>query len=177
MIVVGSDENDDPAFVRTVQSTVAFYLRNRVPNYIAIIKVDHWFDFKWRQFSHKIFGALGIWRETLRFPPFHPNRIVEEFHFEINGEGYERIERYLHVFQPSSENAQHKLRRNQAVYVWFSGGTKGGNQASLMIYDFPDKTQYSWYASFIRGSDHDDWRIRKTEGISKAELGMIISDV
>ncbi|HNU06991.1 MAG TPA: hypothetical protein PKO33_04435, partial [Pyrinomonadaceae bacterium] len=92
-----------------------------------------------------------------------------------DGEQYYRIERYSHIFQPSSENAQRKIRRNRALYVWFSGDTKSGNQASLMIYDFPDETQNSWYASFLKGSHRADWQVRKTDGISRAELGMMIS--
>lgn len=153
-----------------------FYLRNYEPKYVVIIKVDHWFDFKWRQFSHKIFGAMGVWREPLRIPPFNPNRIIEEFHFENTGEEFCRSVVFSHIFQSSSENAQRKIRRDRSIYVWFSGNTAEGNHASLMLYNFPEGTQSSWYASFLKNSDDGNWRIRKTDGISRAELLGFIRD-
>lgn len=168
MIQLFPDKNDDENFVGMVERIINAGLNLNQPAEVFIVKVDHWFDFKWRQFSHKIFGALGIWRERLRVPPFIPDRIVEEAYFEKAENRYVRTDEYfVHIYQTSSDNAIRKIKRRSAIYVWFSGDTANNTQASLMIYAFKKDFQNSWYVSFIKKAD---WQVYKTDNISKAEV-------
>lgn len=168
MIELSATENEDVRFVAMVERVLNFEIRTVDPKAVFVTKVDHWFDFKWREFSHKIFGGLGIWREPLRIPPFIPDRIVEERHFVKKRKRYEFAGRVrLHIYQPSSKNAERKINRKSAIYLWYSGDTVNANQGSLMIYSFGKESQNSWYASFAR---KDSWQIYKTDNISKAEV-------
>lgn len=168
------DEKDDQNFIDSIQRIVNFGVRLTEPDDVFLIKVDHWFDFKWREFSHKIFGALGVWRSPLRVPPFIPDRIVEERHFRKNGKNYEQKSPYkLHFYQTSSENALRKINRRSAVYVWFSGDTINHSKGSLMVYTFGKDFQNSWYVSFTLKTD---WQIYKTDNISKAEVKSMMNN-
>jgi hypothetical protein len=174
MIEIQSNINDDKTFVGFVEQILNVGVNLNQPEDIFIIKVDHWFDFKWRQFSHKIFGALGVWHDPLRVPPFVPDRIVEEVYFEKTGQNYKRKEiSPLHFYQPSAENAQRKINDKSAVFIWFSGDTVNNSQASLMVYTFKEDFQNSWYVSFIKKTD---WQIYKTDNISRAEIKAMLEN-
>lgn len=171
MIDISPSENDDKNFIEIVGRILQFEVKFAQPEDVFVTKVNHWFDFKWRGFSHKILGALGVWREPLRIPPFIPDRIIEEKHFQKIGENYELKDLYqLHIYQQSSENAERKINRKSAIYLWFSSDTTNNSQGSLMIYKFDKDSQDSWYVSFIK---KPDWQIYKTDNISKAELKSI----
>ena len=174
MLKISPNENDDKNFIELVEQILRAEVVFTQPKDVFIIKVDHWFDFKWREFSHKIFGALGVWRKPLRVPPFIPDRIVEEAHFQKIGKSYKREVPYrLHIYQHSSENAERKINRKSALYVWFSGDTVSKSQGSLMVYRFANETQNSWYSSFVKKAD---WQIYKTDNISKAEIKSMMKD-
>lgn len=172
MIEIITSQNEDRNFVRLVEQILNVGISLIEPKDVFITKVDHWFDFKWREFSHKIFGALGIWREPLRIPPFIPDRIVEESYFEKVGKKYISKDLYrLHIYQPSSENAERKINRKSAIYLWYSGETANYSQGSLMTYSFTEDSQNSWYASFLKKKD---WQIYKTDNISRAEINAML---
>jgi hypothetical protein len=172
VIEIISSKNEDKTFVGLVERILYTGISLTEPKDVFITKVDHWFDFKWREFSHKIFGALGVWRNTLRIPPFIPDRIVEESYFGKIGKEYIRKDLYrLHIYQSSSENAERKIKRKSAIYLWYSGDTANKTQGSLMVYTFCKDSQNSWYASFIKKKD---WQIFKTDNISKAEINAML---
>ena len=174
MIEILPTENDDKNLVRLVEQIFNAGVRLNQPNEVFIVKVDHWFDWKWREFSHKVFGALGIWRNPLRIPPFIPDRIIEERHFERVGKTYRQKDGFkLHIYQHSDENVQRKIKRTSAIYVWYSGDTMNNSQASLMVYTFNGEFQNSWYVSFTKKSS---WQIYKTDNISKAEVKLMIEN-
>lgn len=174
MIDILSSESDDKDFIKIVEQVLDVGVNLGRPEEVFIIKVDHWFDFKWREFSHKIFGALGVWRKPLRVPPFIPDRIIEETYFQRIGESYQRENlNPLHIYQPSEGNARRKINRKSASFIWYSGETNSNSQASLMIYFFTKDFQNSWYVSFIKKSD---WQIFKTDNISKAEVKSMIEN-
>ena len=174
MIKLLLNKNDDKNFIGLVKQIINVEAQFAQPEDVFIIRVDHWFDFKWREFSHKIFGALGVWRSPLRIPPFIPDRIIEENHFHKNGKIYEQKTPYkLHIYQHSDENAKRKINRKSAIYIWFSGYTLNNSQGSLMVYRFAKDSQTSWYVSFIKKTD---WKIYKTDNISKAEVKSMIDN-
>jgi hypothetical protein len=174
MIEILPSKTDNKKFIGLVEQILHDEVKFAQPEDIFITKVDHWFDFKWRGFSHKTFGELGVWRDPLRIPPFIPDRIIEEVYYQKIGKSYERNDHYrLHIYQNSAENAERKINRKSAVYIWFSGETANNSQGSLMIYRFGKDIQNSWYASFIKKVE---WQIYKTDNISKAEINSMIEN-
>jgi hypothetical protein len=174
MIEILPAENDDKNFIGLVEQISNVGINLTQPEEVFIIKIDHWFNFKWKSFSHKIFGALGVWRDELRIPPFIPDRVVEETFFQKIGEVYEtKSANPLHIYQPSENNARRKIKRKSALFVWFSGETTKNSQGSLMIYTFSKDFQNAWYVSFIKKSD---WQIYKTDNISKTEAKAMIEN-
>jgi hypothetical protein len=174
MIEILPSKTDDKIFVGLINQILQTEISFVEFEDIFITKVDHWFDLKWRAFSHKMFGELGVWREPLRIPPFIPDRIVEETYFQKVGKSYVPKDLYqLHIYQPSSKNAERKINRKSALYIWFSGNTLSNSQGSLMIYKFTKELQNSWYVSFIKKTE---WQIYKTDNISKAEVKGIIKN-
>ena len=172
MIEILPSQNEDKKFVGLVEQILNTGISLTEPNDVFVTKVDHWFDYKWRKFSHKVFGAVGVWREPLRIPPFIPDRIVEEAYFEKVEKRYIYKDLYrLHIYQPSSENADRKIRRESATFLWYSGDTANNTLGSLMIYTFGKDFQNSWYVSFIKKTD---WQIYKTDNISRAEIKAMI---
>jgi hypothetical protein len=172
MIKLLPTKNDDKNFVTLIEQVLLYEVSFTQSEDIFITKIDHWFDFKWRGFSHKIFGEMGVWRDPLRIPPFIPDRIIEEIYFQKTGESYVQKDLYqLHIYQNSAENAERKINSKSAVYIWFSGDTSNNSQGSLMIYKFAQDSQTSWYVSFIKKTD---WQIYKTDNISKAEVKAMI---
>lgn len=174
MIEILPGENDDKSFTGLVKQILNVGVNLGEPEEVFIIKVDHWFDFKWLTFSHKIFGALGVWREPLRIPPFIPDRIIKEVYFQKIGKGYEQTSsNSLHIYQPSENNARRKIKRQSAIFAWFSGETENNSQGSLMIYTVSENFQNAWYVSFIKKTD---WQIYKTYKIAKAEVKAMIEN-
>lgn len=172
MIEIEQSENDDINFIQIVERILNAEIRTTEPKYVFITKVDHWFDFKWRTFSHKIFGELGVWREPLRIPPFIPDRIIEENYFEKSGENYSLKDIHqLHIYQNSAENAERKINLISALYIWFSGKTRDNSQGCLMVYKFGIDTQESWYISLLKKKH---WQIYKTDNISNSVVKFMI---
>lgn len=174
MIEILPSENDDKGFIKIVEQILDVGVNLGCPEEVFVIKVDRWFDFKWRAFSHKIFGAIGVWREPLRIPPFIPDRIVEQCYFQKVEENYQRKNSNpIHIYQHSDWNAIRKIKRKSAIYIWYSGETAKNSQASLMNYFFKDDFQNSWYVSFTKKSE---WQIYKTSNISKGEIKSMIEN-
>lgn len=174
MIEISLSENDDKKFVEIVAQVLNVGVNLTQPEEVFIVKTDHWFDFKWRGFSYKTIGALGVWRNPLRVPPFIPDRIVEQTYFQKVGEIYRQAEsKPLHTYQQSENNAQRKIDRQSALFIWFSSATVLNSQASLMVYTFSKDFQNSWYVSYVKKSD---WQIYKTDNISKASVKSMIEN-
>lgn len=174
MIEILASENDDKDFVQIVERIFNAGLKLGNPEEVFIIKVDHWFDFKWLAFSHKTLGALGVWSKPLRIPPFIPNRIIEEIYFQKIANDYKwEVSDPLHIYQTSENNAERKLKCQSAYFIWFSGDTKNNSQGSLMVYSFEKDFQKAWYVSFVK---NPAWQIYKTDKISRAEVKSMIEN-
>jgi hypothetical protein len=170
-----STSKDDPSFVQLVSSIVDALLLQHAPEIIAIIAVDNWFDHKWLNFSGKILGALGVWKDPLTIPPFHPDRIIDQTVYRMSRQKqYEQMEAPpLHIPQRSSQNLNRELKRvtDSGVFVWWSGNTDANAKGSFMAYIQNGTDATSWYASFDR---HDRWTINKTKNISTEEVRVLL---
>lgn len=177
MIEIITKENDDKNFISLVNQILNVGVNLTEPDEVFIIKVDHWFDHKWLSFSHKVLGELGIWNKELRIPPFIPDRVIEESHFQKEIDGYKvKSASILHIYQPSEDNTFRKIKlfSDSAIFLWYSGKTSINSQGSVMIYFTSKEFQNNWYVSFL---NKNSWQIYKTKNTSKNEVkAMIESD-
>ena len=178
MIKISLDDNDDSEFLETVEKLFNRLIQSHLPSEIYLIKVDNWFDFKWRAFEGKKVGAVDSWNEEeLKIPPFIPDRILEQSYFEKLGEIYKKLNiPDIHIYQTSSNNitGKRKLKAysRTRLFGWLSGNTKNTLRGSLMIYQIEEKTSPTFYVSFLK---KENWQIYKTDQISRNEVLNLIS--
>lgn len=170
MIEIIPKENDDKDFSRIVEKILHGFLQNHSPDKLYLVEIDNWFDSKWKKFAGKILGIAGVRSEELVVPPFIPSRVLEQFLFQRTGDNYEKQrEVYLHIYQPSEENLNRKIKSSSesVMLFWFSGNTQNSLRGSIMIYYVEPEKQYSWFLSFLK---KDSWQVYKTDGISRNEV-------
>ena len=126
-----------------------------------------WFDHKWLGYSgiaRVAFDGLrgkdtaldAVWREKLTFPPFNPNRVLEQISFERINNAYRRNFNARTIHGPlrshSAGNLQNRVAEftQSGLFVWFSSDTRLLDQASVMSYAVEGGTIQSWFASFRR---------------------------
>jgi hypothetical protein len=168
---------DDFEFTTIVENFTNAFITSCTPDEIYLIKIDSWFDFKWRGFEGKLLGALGTWNhEKLKIPPFIPDRVVEQSYFERVDGAYKKHEAPdLHIYQSSSDNITGKRRLvgsfGTRLLIWFSGNTAKSLRGSVMLYQIENDRHATLYVSFLK---KDKWQIFKTDGISRNEVLSII---
>ncbi len=170
MIEIIADAEDDVEFIETIQNVINGAASFYKPAGIYVVRINTWFDHKWLHFSGKVLGALGVWKEPLTVPPFHPRRVLSQnfYLWEPGQEKYlkanERAGK-LHGYQTSSRNLRREIgkRRKSAMYVWYSGDTKRTGNGSLMVYVNTDRDKTSWFVSF---SNKNHWQTRQYKEIS-----------
>jgi hypothetical protein len=182
---------DDLEFIRLVRHAVSAELEGKAVHGLFLIRIDNWFDHKWRNFSGKGRVAFGHYtgltynpdtaldafhREGTKstFPPFTPNRIISQHFYSKDENGvYVLDENGPWVHSPSTERSSANLHRrittnnNSCLFVWFSSNALANRRGSLMIYRANGKIITSWYASF---SLNGRWRVVQTQGISRQHL-------
>jgi hypothetical protein len=176
MIEIFPREIDDKNFIEMVEQILYVGLNLAEPKEVFLIQIDHWFDFKWRQFSHKVLGELGVWNKELRIPPFSLDRVVEELFFQKTAGGYESKPcAPLHLHQSSENNNYRKINllSDSAIFLWYSGDTIKNSQASVMVYYVSQNFQKSWYVSFLK---KENWQIYKADNISKHEVKAMLEN-
>jgi hypothetical protein len=186
MIDIPPEPTDDPEFLELVRRATADLLKVKPTEEVFVTRIDNWFDQKWLNFSGigrvrfddfriDIDTALdGFWQDKVTFPPFNPNRVVEQQVFlrDQNG-GYARSEtaRLIHPGKRASscENLQRRIAdfSDSAVFVWFSSKTQSTLQGSLMVYEAYGSQVTTWYASFSKA---DEWWVRRADGIARDQL-------
>lgn len=129
MIEIITKENDDKAFTDIVENILNETIENVAPDDIFLTKIDNWFDFKWRAFSGKLVGAVGVWNSELTIPPFIPDRVLEQTYFQKLSNSYlNQSGSFLHRYQASGENIGRKLESysfaRTRLFIWFSGNIK-----------------------------------------------------
>jgi hypothetical protein len=157
---VNSAETDDRTFIAMVNS-VAHGIVNRsgAPNELWIIHIDNWFDHKWLGFSgtgrvdfaavgDKIFTARVVFsgaKRRLNFPPFSPNRVLEQKLFVRTGNDYSETPVHVRPHaaekRPSETNLQVTLQEfsRSASFLWYSGNTLANGKGSVMVYSRTEK--------------------------------------
>src|SRR5450755_4563575 len=103
--LVNATETDDPTFISSVNClTYGLVSRQGAPNELWIIHIDNWFDHKWLRFSgigrvdfqfpafmNRIDAAPAVFyggTRKLAFPPFTPNRVLEQRSFVRAGDHF-----------------------------------------------------------------------------------------
>lgn len=145
---------------------------------IYAIHVDHWFGPRWLGFCGKIAGSAGVRNLTLKralnVPPFHPNRVIKARGHHLRQDGlYADAEdlKSLHAPRRSETNLFRTIRSN-ILYAWYSGNTQVNKKGVVMIYYATEAKTKAFYVMFNGDSD---WRIEEHIGITRAEVGDLLS--
>ncbi len=179
MIRIERDIYDDHKFIDLIEAFVNRSANDRSPCEIYLVKIDHWFDVKWRGFQGKLLGAAGLRSfETLRIPPFIPDRVLEQRYFERgNGIYAEGTAPQLHFYQSSSDNLTRKslvATSEPRLFVWYSGGTAVSLRGSVMAYVIKKSDSKSFYISLQK---KQMWCPLKTDGISRKEATTLFQPI
>jgi len=177
MFALNTTKRDDPEFVQIVSRILESAARLYSPKQIYVVQIDHWFDHKWKAFSGKVLGAVGVWNDRLTLPPFSPGRVMSQLHYEADasGDGGYTLgpAAPLHINQMSDANIQRFVNRNikNGILVWYSCDTAAADAASVMLYRVKDERTEEWYASFKK---KETWAVNKVEGISRREFSAML---
>jgi hypothetical protein len=173
MIELICSDNDDVEFLALVRRVICGAVLLLKSENVYVICIDNWFDFKWREFSGKAIGAVGVWAKRTTIPPFHPNRVRSQQRYTLmpdhSGYAPEESGKPIHVSQPSEHNLRRSIARlfPSSMLVWYSGNTRRNAQGSLMMYVNTSEVQTNWYASF---ENDRGWRFKQGDGITAREL-------
>ncbi len=186
MIVnIAQKSSDDPVFLTALNGMLANLVNVHQPNEVHFFRIDRWFDHKWLGYSGTARVAFdgqpwidtaldAVWGEKLTFPPFNPNRVLEQISFERINNAYRRNDDARTIHGPlrshSAGNLQNRVAEftQSGLFVWFSSDTKLLDHASVMSYAVKGNTVQSWFASFRRKEDF--WRVHRVKGIDKADV-------
>jgi len=169
MITLERLDNDDTGFVDRAQWIVNGCLKQYKPAEVYIIRIRDWFDYKWCYFSGKMIGAVSLHKFVdLTLPPFVPNRVVSQDHYDQIAEGAYQASGAppLHIRQPSEANFKRFIRRttNDGTAIWVSTGSKATGRGSAMVYNVSPDMKFGWHATFLKKAD---WQIEKVTFTSK----------
>jgi hypothetical protein len=173
---------DDNDFVRHLNAIVASTIRSSSPATVWIIHVDNWFDHKWLGFSGNgpvasdstVPGFESVkkpfWKNKLTFPPFSPDRILEQWSFELTESRYVEVPLpelpHKDVRSLSSSNLNRRVDGfgSSALYIWYSGNTLKNGRGSIMSYSIDASEPVCWFAAFRR--DGTTWAVERAKGKS-----------
>jgi hypothetical protein len=166
------DADDDPHSLELVDRLITGALAIHEPEDVRIFKIDNWFDHKWRCFSGKVLGSIGVWQQDLTLPPFVANRIVKQWHFGRDAVGgYQPLGSGpdIHHRGWSSENLQHRVRLvvPTSALFWYSGNTSATGRGSLMGYIPVEEGRWTWFLSLIGDGC---WKVTRRENIHAYEV-------
>ena len=182
------DFNDDPQFVGVVSRVVRGELETEPVGEVFVIRIDNWFDRKWLNFSgrgrvpftwggdwYRVDTALDEFHQIKKtFPPFVPNRVIEELCFIRENDGSYSLNPngpFVHS-QVRSRSCRNLHRRvtafsGSALFAWFSSQTRVNGRGSLMVYRAQGSRVTSWYASLAGGPA---WRLLRVENVPRERL-------
>lgn len=184
MIVnIPPEGSDDPVFLTALNGMLANLVEAHEPGEVYFFRIDRWFDHKWLGYSGNARVAFdgqpwvdtaldSVWREKLTFPPFNPNRVLEQISFRRVGNGYRRNNdvRTIHgsVRSHSAGNLQNRVAdfTQSGLFVWFSSNTEDLDHASVMSYAVEGDTAQSWFASFRR--KETSWTVHRVKGVDES---------
>jgi len=168
-------QGDASEWISQIEPLVMGSLRLCKPEALVLVKIDGWFGSKWRRFSGKTLGAIGLWKDRLTIPSFVPNRVLSQRKYIAPT--YEEVDEghRLHV-QIEGNLATLRFAKDVAprtALVWYSGNSKNSGRGSLMVYLPLGDSYLTWYAGWSYGKP---WRIVELQGITMGELSALISD-
>lgn len=180
---------DAAGFLDLANDLLASTVRMYDPEELVLVRIDSRFDWKWRRFKGKRFGAFGVHGKTpLVIPPFHPNRVVQERHLVRQADGgYEEKsnQRPLHIKITSEQATRRSVERLPAatVLAWISGDSEQSGHGAAMMYAAKPLREHgmkhgvwsSWHASFVRTGE--TWALNRTDGLSKPEVEAMLRPV
>jgi len=158
--IIAVDQDDDASFINQVRTALGTTAGAMNPEEIYIVKIDKWFDSKWMAFSGKALGLVGVWRNRLTIPPFHPNRVRRQDSFIKSDDGYAPSNKKpLHSKRHGSENLNKWLDAlsPSSVFLWYSGATQKLDQASLLVYSVQGKKTDGFYWGLRKGNP--GWKV------------------
>ena len=130
-------EHDDLTFVSLARRILNGAVAALQMREVYLVQIDNWFGDKW-------LGWWSRWRnkklETLRVPPFNPNRVCLEEHFIWDAETATwksvGMSMPLHIRQAGRLLLARELEQfsKSAAFVWYSGNTTTNKAGSLMFY-------------------------------------------
>jgi hypothetical protein len=183
---VDAHDGDDRRFLTVVSKLV-----DTVPDdirFIAVMRVDNWFDYKWLRFSgkgripfewfnenHPGVSLTGFSQDKLTFPPFSPRRIVGQKIWFRDGDEPPGLV-HPRVLQGSSWNLHRRVAdfSDSIIAIWFSSRTEENGQGSVMQYSSYGGELEAWYAS-LRLKNHS-WRVHLTKGIERERIEELVDD-
>jgi len=187
MIVnIPAKSSDDPVFLTALNGMLANLVDAHRPNEVYFMRIDRWFDHKWLGYSGKarvafeegadwIHTALDpIWQEKLTFPPFNPNRVLQQTSYKRIDSVYHQNNDARTIRGParshSAKNLQNRVAEftQSGLFVWFSSDTAQLDHASVMSYLVDDGAAVAWFASFLK--KEDCWTVHQVKGIDRAAV-------
>ncbi len=181
---------DYAGFVEAVDRVLAGLCFRFHPELVCVIRIKRWFDHRWLGFSGKgrvkypvhtglrgdPVALLDAFRQDqLTFPPFTPNRVAAEHHWERWLDGnYGRVPRHVRVHRPWRARSATNLHRrvadvtNSGLFTWFSSTSAVDRRASLLVYVVHDGTTTPWFAS-LRSED-GRWVLGDVSGLGRLEV-------
>ena len=182
-------EGDSKEFLTAIGSLIAVLVKDQEPKHLYVVRINKWFDHKWLGYSGrgriKFDSGLWIdtalepmWKEKLTFPPFNPNQIGDQVHWERKEDGTyggsKKEPRWVHKYRArsSSSNLQNRVAdfTNSGLFIWFTSGTEANMHGSIMVYIVDNQNASAWYASFKK---EKNWAIDRTKGIEKENVEML----
>jgi hypothetical protein len=174
-------QNDDPEFLQGLSRLISETINRYNSPDVFLIRIDNWFDVKWFGFAGK--AKVGIdtgldsissevkpfWKThgDVTFPPFSPNRIVEQNHLKYTKSSLKPAgeeSRLVHPIQRrrSSENLDIRVLEfcPSGLFIWFSSKSLSNGRASLMLYRTNQGKLNAWYVSFKQGKQWYIDRVR-----------------
>src|SRR5947207_627257 len=124
MIRLEPTERDDAQYVELVSLMLNSLIQVETPQEVYIIQIDHWFDHKWKRFSGKVLGALGVWKSTVTLPPFDPGRVISQQYYRAKDPStliYDlEIAKPLHLDQWAAHNLQRYVKHvsKSGLFLW-----------------------------------------------------------
>lgn len=185
LINIHAIQGDDVTFLHGFSRLVSDAVQQLRPREVFVIRIDNWFGIKWYGFAGKAKVAFDsglssmdstiqpFWktRGDVTFPPFVPNRVLEQEHYRYQDGSLVRLVDdarcvYSGEKQLSGKNLQNRVLdfSSSAVYFWFSSRSALNGRASMMFYRAHEGVLHAWYVSFIRD---EVWRVDRSRNMDK----------
>src|SRR5262249_30418087 len=127
MKFIRPNETDDLGLLREIDKLLFGLVSVHKPAQLYVVCIDNWFNHNWLEFSGKMLGALGVWKDPLTLPPFVPNRVLQQQCFIREDSNYRLTIQHgdLHKLQPSAVALRQKIETlfSNAVFTWYSSNT------------------------------------------------------